>query len=123
MGTVQHEVMHALGFQHEQNRPDRTDYVKVIYQNMERDARKIFNKIEEDNWLKQNTYDYRSVPYDYRSVMHNSGWYKGIDGMKIVMRHNFGRYKDRPAEERFEFSRKVFFCVFRRKNIYCRIYQ
>jgi hypothetical protein len=33
--TIQHEMMHALGFQHEQSRPDRNDYVDVVMENVE----------------------------------------------------------------------------------------
>ena len=34
-GTIVHEYLHVLGFQHEQARPDRDNYLKVYYQNIE----------------------------------------------------------------------------------------
>ena len=33
-GTIQHEFLHALGVDHEQNRPDRDDHICVYYKNI-----------------------------------------------------------------------------------------
>ncbi|XP_023281338.1 high choriolytic enzyme 1-like, partial [Seriola lalandi dorsalis] len=34
-GTVQHELLHALGFNHEQTRSDRDNHIKVLLQNVQ----------------------------------------------------------------------------------------
>ena len=63
IGTIQHETMHALGFWHEQSRPDRDDYVTIIMDNV-KDGYEM-------NFEKQNDrIDSLGAPYDYDSVMH-----------------------------------------------------
>ncbi|KAL2093943.1 hypothetical protein ACEWY4_011255 [Coilia grayii] len=58
--TVQHELLHALGFNHEQTRSDRDNHIRVLLENVISGMEHNFNKI---NTLNQGT------PYDYNSVM------------------------------------------------------
>ncbi|KAM4618875.1 high choriolytic enzyme 1-like [Polymixia lowei] len=59
--TVQHELLHALGFNHEQCRSDRDQYIRILIENITPGLEYAFDKI---NTLNQGT------PYDYNSVMH-----------------------------------------------------
>ncbi|KAM9377280.1 hatching enzyme 1.2-like [Pholidichthys leucotaenia] len=59
--TVQHEVLHALGFHHEQKRSDRDQYIRVMLENVTPGKEHNFDKV---NTLNQGT------TYDYSSVMH-----------------------------------------------------
>lgn len=63
-GTTIHEIMHALGFHHEQNRFERDSYVKVITDNIKP------NKLGNFRKLSQPMATGFGVPYDYASVMH-----------------------------------------------------
>lgn len=59
--TLQHELLHALGFNHEQNREDRDRHVRVLWENISPRNRADF--------VKQPTLN-QETPYDYSSVMH-----------------------------------------------------
>ncbi|XP_053709402.1 hatching enzyme 1.2-like [Synchiropus splendidus] len=59
-GTVQHELLHALGFNHEQTRSDRDNHIRVLLQNVVSGMQHNFNKIATLN---------QGTPYDYNSVM------------------------------------------------------
>jgi len=61
-GILIHELMHALGFLHEQSRPDRDQYVHIRWNN-------IING-EEDNFYKYPLSVTNGHPYDYDSLMH-----------------------------------------------------
>ncbi|XP_071315086.1 high choriolytic enzyme 1-like [Trachinotus anak] len=61
--TVQHEVLHALGFHHEQKRSDRDQYIRIVLENVIPGKEHNFDKV---NTLNQGT------TYDYDSVMHYS---------------------------------------------------
>ncbi|KAI1299973.1 Astacin-like metalloprotease toxin 1 [Halotydeus destructor] len=65
-GTIIHEVMHALGFWHEQNRSDRDDYIQVLYENIKDGSADQFEKLPaNENRLL--------TAYDYYSIMHYPG--------------------------------------------------
>ena len=61
-GIIQHEFIHALGLFHEQSRPDRDDYVKIKWQNIQGGTEHNFRKKEDLSTLGNS--------YDYGSVMH-----------------------------------------------------
>lgn len=64
LGLVAHEIGHALGFFHEQSRPDRDDFIKIHKENMQ--AYRSHNFVKYDEHI----IDTRNVPYDYASLMH-----------------------------------------------------
>ncbi|XP_034039630.1 low choriolytic enzyme-like [Thalassophryne amazonica] len=59
-GTVQHELLHALGFNHEQTRSDRDNHIRVHWENIIDGMEYNFYKIDTLN---------QGTPYDYNSVM------------------------------------------------------
>ncbi|GAV09067.1 hypothetical protein RvY_18665 [Ramazzottius varieornatus] len=64
LGEIQHEVMHALGFFHEQSRTDRDKYVTIVWANLIPGTEDQFRTYRTDNL---------DMPYDYDSIMHY-GW-------------------------------------------------
>ncbi|XP_015592931.1 zinc metalloproteinase nas-13 isoform X2 [Cephus cinctus] len=65
-GTVIHELMHAIGFLHEQNRYERDDHVIINWNNIQTGRENNFEKASKE------TTDAFGVGYDYGSVMHYS---------------------------------------------------
>ena len=61
IGIIQHELIHALGFYHEQSRSDRDHYVRINWDNVKPGHKGNFNKLSTNNLL---------TAYDYSSVMH-----------------------------------------------------
>ncbi len=62
--VVIHEILHAAGFEHEQCRYDRDQYIKVVYNNIVSGLAFAFDKLPA---TVANLFD---IPYDYYSIMH-----------------------------------------------------
>lgn len=75
--AVEHELMHALGFWHEQSRADRNSFVNIIFANIDPDFRFNFD---------QHISDGQDVgPYDYASIMHYRRTAFSDNGMDTIV--------------------------------------
>ncbi|XP_028258205.1 high choriolytic enzyme 1-like [Parambassis ranga] len=74
--TVQHEVLHALGFHHEQVRSDRDQYVQILYQNILSGQESNFQKTATNNL---------GTPYDFNSVMHYNKYAFSKNGQPTIL--------------------------------------
>lgn len=75
-GTVTHELMHALGFLHEQNRPDRDQYVSINLANVRSGL--------EDQFEKYPNGQLYNTPYDYGSIMHYDEFSFSRNGQQTI---------------------------------------
>lgn len=73
LGTVIHEIMHALGVYHEQSRRDRDNYVNILWDNIQPNMSLNFRLPNEE------TLSY-GVPYNPHSVMHYGLTAFSLDG-------------------------------------------
>ncbi|GAB1610736.1 zinc metalloproteinase nas-14-like isoform X2 [Argonauta hians] len=76
---IVHELGHAIGFQHEQTRPDRDNYVYILHQNIPGSVRFNFQRYSTS---VVNNY---GVPYDYTSVMHYGAYAFSTNGRMTIM--------------------------------------
>jgi len=83
--TAIHEIGHSLGFHHEQSRPDRDNYLNILWNNIHSGMRYNFDK--------GHNIDSRGTPYDYFSVMHYSKTAFGINGA-VTMQTKKDYYQD-----------------------------
>uniref|UniRef100_A0A667ZYU5 Metalloendopeptidase n=1 Tax=Myripristis murdjan TaxID=586833 RepID=A0A667ZYU5_9TELE len=71
---IQHELLHALGFNHEQTRSDRDEHVRILLQNV----------IQHNFWKIQNSRNL-GTPYDYNSVMHYGRYAFSSNGQPTIV--------------------------------------
>ncbi|GMR62974.1 hypothetical protein PMAYCL1PPCAC_33169, partial [Pristionchus mayeri] len=63
-GIIIHEMMHAVGFFHEQSRTDRDDFITILWNNIQPGMQGQFEKYGES------TIQTLGTEYDYSSIMH-----------------------------------------------------
>ncbi|XP_059209603.1 high choriolytic enzyme 2-like [Centropristis striata] len=93
MGTVQHEVLHALGFHHEHVRSDRDKYVQILTENIQPGNERNFVKVATNNL---------DTPYDFQSVMHYSKFAFSRNGSPTIVSKtggDFGRATEMSAND------------------------
>merc|ERR1719238_568030 len=83
--TAAHEVMHSLGFWHEQMRPDRDQYVSIRLENVEPAQRYNFEKMDASKW------DSFGEAYDVKSVMQYPGDAFSYNGQPTIIDRQTGR--------------------------------
>jgi len=80
--NVIHELMHILGFYHEQQRDDRDQYVNVLYNNIN----PAFQQVSyEKKSTAQGMANNLGTPYDYNSIMHYHAYAFSTDPSKPAM--------------------------------------
>lgn len=73
---VLHELGHIIGLTHEHQRPDRDEYISMIWENVE--SWRDYVVLSDDFFL----YDYREFPYDLYSIMHYAPTWGAARGKK-----------------------------------------
>jgi len=71
-----HELLHTLGFWHEQNRPDRDSFVRIAFENLIERYADMFEKYNGKTF---------STPYDYNSIMHYEDTAFSKNGLKTII--------------------------------------
>ncbi len=60
-GTVIHEILHAIGLEHEQSRPDRDDYIIVVDTNIIKGKEHNFEKMSKGDVQPADKFDFNSI--------------------------------------------------------------
>ncbi|XP_023242949.1 astacin-like metalloprotease toxin 5 [Centruroides sculpturatus] len=92
VGTIVHEILHALGFYHEQNRSDRDDHLTIYWQNIKKGMEDQFALLQPS----QNTiYD----KFNTESIMIYGNYAFSKDGVSKTMVAKSGARLREPYEK------------------------
>ncbi|XP_021953128.1 zinc metalloproteinase nas-4 [Folsomia candida] len=79
LGTIVHEMMHTIGFFHEQSRTDRDKYVTINWGNIEPGREGAFRSYD-TSYISP-----FGVAYDYSSIMHYGSKYFSKNGLDTIV--------------------------------------
>ncbi|KAG5668445.1 hypothetical protein PVAND_016385 [Polypedilum vanderplanki] len=78
-GTIQHELIHALGYDHMHSHSDRDKYVTIVWNNIDR---KAYNNFEKNDPRKFSNF---GTDYDFYSVMHYNPTAFSSNGKRTIV--------------------------------------
>ncbi|ODM87186.1 Zinc metalloproteinase nas-7, partial [Orchesella cincta] len=78
-GTIIHELIHALGLNHEQNRADRDNFVTIKWENVIPGYQSQFGKV---GYSDATTF---GVPYNTKSIMHYASYDFSVNGKPTIV--------------------------------------
>jgi len=86
LGTIMHEIGHTLGYWHEQSRPDREQYIRIVKKNIREKHLSQFkmHSIQSSS---------EGLRYDYDSIMHYSRQAFSKNGQDTILVADIDEYK------------------------------
>lgn len=78
-GTITHELIHTIGFDHMHNHQDRDKFIEILWDNIKPKEQHNFNKVD---WRKFYDFD---TGYDYFSVMHYDPMAFSSNGRRTIV--------------------------------------
>lgn len=88
IGTIIHEICHNLGLPHQQQYPNRNNYINIT-QNIIKDKLSNFNKLTEQQMINFSRNDkILDYKYDLGSIMHYNFWLFSKNGKKTITINN-----------------------------------